>query len=89
MNSSVAVDRHEARCHTKLIVLLSNPQHDYSQLYPARSYFTDMVAVHLSLGLGVRYGDAVAIAYMTPKKEFEITVIGETHNDRFFILLVC
>lgn len=61
----------------------------YESNHPGRNYYTDLVGIHLALGLGVRYGDAVAIAYITPKKEYEISVLSQKPSVHFFKLLVC
>ena len=35
---------------------------EYTEDFPNHNYFSDLVSVHMSLGLAVQFGDAVAIA---------------------------
>jgi hypothetical protein len=63
-------------------------QGSYSLTHGGRNYFADIVAIHMALGLAVTYQDAVAIAYLTPKKEYEVMVMAPTLNDNFARLLV-
>ena len=51
------------------------------------NYFTTLQEVHNVLGLCVNVGKATAMAYLTPKKDFEIIVMSETVNDDFFRLV--
>jgi hypothetical protein len=64
-------------------------QRSYSLANGGRNYFADVVGIHMALGLAVTYQDAVAIAYLTPKKEYEVMVLAPTLNDNFARLLVC
>eukprot|EP01134_Creolimax_fragrantissima_P002662 CFRG2662T1 len=50
-------------------------------------YFSDLVAVHGALGLTVRHKSAVAMAYITPKKEHEIVVISANPDDDLWLLV--
>eukprot|EP00123_Amoebidium_parasiticum_P020261 comp4623_c0_seq1/m.820 comp4623_c0_seq1/g.820 ORF comp4623_c0_seq1/g.820 comp4623_c0_seq1/m.820 type:complete len:475 (-) comp4623_c0_seq1:545-1969(-) len=59
----------------------------YSRDHGGANYFTDLLAIHSSLGLTVNHGRATAMAYLTPKKENEIIVWSKTANDDLFTLL--
>lgn len=43
----------------------------------------------MALGLALQHNDAVAIAYLTPKKEYEVMVLANELNSDFARLLVC
>ncbi|XP_021362982.1 uncharacterized protein LOC110456517 [Mizuhopecten yessoensis] len=59
----------------------------YSEDFPGRNYFSDLVSVHSALGLGVTYGKAVAIASLLPKRDNEVVVISEEPCDDYFKLI--
>ncbi|XP_062522744.1 uncharacterized protein LOC134197434 [Corticium candelabrum] len=84
--------------HPHVQVSLS-PDHHYGQMehlrisanqYAAdhnRNYFTDVIELHHALGLTVKVGQAVAIAYLTPRKTNEVIVLSKTATDDFFRLI--
>ncbi|XP_065197230.1 uncharacterized protein LOC135828736 [Sycon ciliatum] len=51
------------------------------------NYFTVLRQLHNVLGLSVTLGPASAIAYLTPKKDFEIVVMAALPGDEFFRLV--
>ncbi|XP_076103061.1 uncharacterized protein LOC143072132 [Mytilus galloprovincialis] len=59
---------------------------EYNEDFPTQNYFSDFVSVHMSLGLAVQYGDAVAIASILPKKDNEVIVLGQRPSEDFFKL---
>lgn len=40
----------------------------YTKDHPKDNYFSDLIMIHMSLGLGVKYGKAVALASMVGLK---------------------
>ena len=52
-----------------------------------RNYFRDLVQVHKALGLAYELGAATALAYLTPKKEYEVFIIAPEGSPDFFTLL--
>eukprot|EP00053_Salpingoeca_punica_P010627 m.95341 g.95341 ORF g.95341 m.95341 type:complete len:453 (+) comp15445_c0_seq1:230-1588(+) len=60
---------------------------EYDLDYPHENYFVHLVEVHDVLGLAYHYGNATAIAYLTPKKESEVFIIAPTPCEDFFVLL--
>lgn len=59
---------------------------EYNEDYPSQNYFSDLVTVHAALGLAVKYGNAVAIASILPKKDNEVIVFSESASEDFFKL---
>ena len=51
------------------------------------NYFTDFVKIHNILGLSLIHENAVAIFPITPKKEFDVTIISEDYNSSVFELI--
>jgi galactose-1-phosphate uridylyltransferase len=44
------------------------------------NYFTDFIRIHNMLGLSLIHENAVIIFPITPKKEFDVTIISEDYN---------
>lgn len=40
----------------------------YTKDHPKNNYFSDLIMIHMSLGLGVKYGKAVALASLVGLK---------------------
>lgn len=59
----------------------------YTKDHPKNNYFSDLIMIHMSLGLGVKYGKAVALASLVPKKDNEVIIISEEADQDFFDLL--
>ncbi|XP_029633701.1 uncharacterized protein LOC115209428 isoform X3 [Octopus sinensis] len=59
----------------------------FSNDYPDRNYFSEVLYIHSMLDLAFHYKTAAAFANITPKKDNEIVVLGEAPNDDFFKLL--
>ncbi|XP_006820499.1 uncharacterized protein LOC102808724 [Saccoglossus kowalevskii] len=51
------------------------------------NFFTDLIQIHTVLGLTTTYGNATALAYLTPKKDHEIFIISQHADEAFFRLL--
>ncbi|XP_071960108.1 uncharacterized protein [Antedon mediterranea] len=51
------------------------------------NYFTDLLQVHNALGLATNFGNASAMAYLTPKNDNEVVIMSRTANSDFFRLL--
>jgi len=63
---------------------------DASQQYlslTGRDYWTDMVQMHMDLGLAVREGDAVAMVPLTSHKDHEVMIIAKYVDTDFVFLL--
>eukprot|EP01135_Chromosphaera_perkinsii_P006518 Nk52_evm8s533 gene=Nk52_evmTU8s533 len=52
------------------------------------NYFTALVRVHSLLGLSYQHGDAVVLAYITPKKEMELMCLCATASSLHFKTLL-
>nr|XP_022296019.1 uncharacterized protein LOC111105857 [Crassostrea virginica] len=59
----------------------------YTKDHPHNNYFSDLIMIHMSLGLGVKYGRAVALASLLPKKDNEVIIISQEADKDFFDLL--
>lgn len=59
---------------------------EYTEDFPSQNYFSDLVSIHMSLGLAVTFGDAVAIASILPKKDNEVVVFSKTPSEDFYKL---
>ncbi|GAB1600256.1 uncharacterized protein LOC115209428 isoform X1 [Argonauta hians] len=59
----------------------------FSNDYPSRNYFSELLYVHSMLDLAFHHKTASAFANITPKKDNEIVIIGEAANEDFFKLL--
>ena len=40
----------------------------YTKDHPHNNYFSDLIMIHMSLGLGVKYGRAVALASLVSSR---------------------
>ena len=58
----------------------------YGETFGA-NYFADMITVHDKLGLAIRRGQAALLVHLTPIKEREILVIGDSSSVAFAELL--
>ncbi|XP_062595639.1 uncharacterized protein LOC134256993 [Saccostrea cucullata] len=59
----------------------------YTRDFPKHNYFSDLIMIHMSLGLGVKYGKAAALASLLPKKDNEVIIISEEADQDFYDLL--
>ncbi|XP_033746374.1 uncharacterized protein LOC117331657 [Pecten maximus] len=59
----------------------------YSEDFPGHNYFTDLIAIHSALGLGVTYGKAAAFASLLPKRDNEVVIISEEPCEDYFKLV--
>jgi hypothetical protein len=46
-----------------------------------RNYFNDLVNIHDMLGLTIRHKNAILLFSLTPKKDYDATIIAESYND--------
>nr|XP_054751796.1 uncharacterized protein LOC129257491 [Lytechinus pictus] len=67
--------------HIKLSAL------EYSIKNDGQNYFADLIQVHNALGLTAMFGDATAMAYLTPKKDYEVMIISPLAGQDFIRLL--
>lgn len=68
--------------HYARVEALRRATRDY-QAACGQDYFADLVGVHQALGLARRFGDVVALAYLTPIKEKEVLLIGPSTGSDF------
>ncbi|XP_077988391.1 uncharacterized protein LOC144442865 [Glandiceps talaboti] len=59
---------------------------DYSREHGS-NYFSDLLQIHTALGLTTTLGNATAMAYLTPKKDYEVIIMDKTASTDFFRLL--
>lgn len=60
---------------------------NYAREHEGSNYWSRMIEAHNSVGLAVKFGDAVAVAYLTPQKEFATFVISREPSLDFFRLI--
>jgi len=61
---------------------LNKIRKEYAERYNS-DYFRDLFRVHVSVGLGLEWKKLKIFTSITPKKEKEITIIGEKFNKKF------
>ncbi|XP_033101677.1 uncharacterized protein LOC117104888 [Anneissia japonica] len=59
----------------------------YAKENGGNNYFTELLQVHNALGLATKFGNASAMAYLTPKNDNEVIIMSKTANLDFFRLL--
>ncbi|XP_031552276.1 uncharacterized protein LOC116289476 [Actinia tenebrosa] len=59
----------------------------YSRNHQGANYFTHLVKVHSLLGLTVHFGEATAMAYVTPQASHEVMLISKRPGNDIFRLL--
>eukprot|EP00057_Strongylocentrotus_purpuratus_P034152 XP_794125.3 PREDICTED: uncharacterized protein LOC589390 [Strongylocentrotus purpuratus] len=80
--ASVSSERHYGLMeHIRLSAL------EYSLKNNGQNYFTDLIQVHNALGLTTKFGEATAMAYLTPKKDYEVMIISPMAGKDFIRLL--
>ena len=80
--AQVFLDRHYQGQHRVHLFAAS-----HYQAQEGRNYWTDLVKLHMYLGLGVAVGGASAIVPLTSHKDHEVMVIADDVNDDFVFLL--
>ena len=55
--------------------------------WTGKDYWSDMVQMHLDLGLAVREGDAVAMVPLTSHKDHEVMIVAKYVDNDFVFLL--
>ena len=62
---------------------------DYTNAFPGRQYWMDVVSAHDEAQLAVRYGSCVLLSYMSPIKERELIIVGPCPSSSKHSDMIC
>lgn len=83
MQISLTHDRYFTRAESTRRAALA-----YEEQFEGRNYWRDVLAVHETLGLAVRHGEAMLISHLCPIKERELIIVAETSRTNAFAELL-